>query len=172
MRRSLVFALTLLSAPLVAQQATHTVAPGMTKAQVVTALGQPATARTVSDYTYMFYTNSCGKRCGMNDLVVLHGDSVVDAIFRSPARHYSGTSSSPSSVPPDVAARKKPAGAGEPVKVPAKDQAKAAAKPAATPARKPTQMKPGPPNDTRPSIPVKPPAVKPAPTTKPATKSP
>ena len=172
MRRSLVFALTLLSAPLAAQQAAHTVAPGMTKAQVVTALGQPATARTVSDYTYMFYTNSCGTRCGMNDLVVLHGDSVVDAIFRSPTRHYSGTSSSPTQVPPAMAARKKPDSAGAPMKVPAKAPPKAAAKSAVTPAPKPSQMKPGPPNDTRPSIPVKPPAVKPATTTKPATKSP
>jgi hypothetical protein len=185
MRRSLVIALTLLAAPLAAQQAAQTVSPGMTKAQVVVALGQPATARTVSDYTYLFYTNSCGKRCGMNDLVVLHGDSVVDAIFRSPSRHYSGTSSSPTPVPPEVAARKKPAAAGQPMKTPASGPAKSAkapAKPAVAPAKsaaatakpaaKPTQMKPGPPNDTRPSIPVKPPAVKPATTTKPDTKTP
>jgi hypothetical protein len=155
------FALTLLAAPLAAQQAAHTVSPGMTKAQVVTALGQPATARTVSDYTYLFYTNACGKRCGMNDLVVLHGDSVVDAIFRSPTRHYTGTSSSPAPIAPAVAARKKPAGAGEPLKTPA-----------AKPATKPVQMKPAPANDIRPSIPVNPPAVKPAPTKKPETKSP
>ena len=159
MRRSLTFALTLLAAPLAAQQTAHTVAPGMTKAQVVSALGRPATSRSVSDYTYMFYTNACGRTCGMNDLVVLHGDSVMDAIFRSPSRHYSGTSSSPAPVPPAVAARKKSSSAGEPMKLPA-------AKP------KPTQMKPGPANDTRPSIPVSPPVIKPAPTTKPATPTP
>ncbi|MEP6731688.1 MAG: outer membrane protein assembly factor BamE [bacterium] len=164
MSHSLVFAFSLLTAPLAAQQVAHTVAPGMTKSQVVSALGQPAISRTVSDFTYMFYTNSCGKTCGMNDLVVLHGDSVVDAIFRSPSRHYTGTSSSPSSVSAGVAAHKNPAATNAPVKEPAK--------PAATPATKPTQMKPGKANDTRPSIPVNPPAVKPAPTTKPATKSP
>jgi hypothetical protein len=147
MRHSLTFALLLITAPLAAQQAAHTVSPGMTKAQVVTALGQPATARTVSDFTYLFYTNSCGKRCGMNDLVVLHGDSVVDAIFRSPNRRYTGTSSSPAPISPEVARKQAP-----------------------TSGSKPVQMKPAPANDTRPSIPVNPPAVKPAPT-KPGTKS-
>jgi hypothetical protein len=137
MRHSLAFALLLIAAPLAAQQAVRTIAPGMTKTQVVTALGQPATARTVSDYTYLFYTNTCGKRCGMNDLVVLHGDSVVDAIFRSPNRHYSGTSSSPAPISPEVARRQAP-----------------------SPSR-PVQMKPAPANDTRPSIPLNPPAVKP-----------
>jgi hypothetical protein len=160
MRRSLTFVFTLLAAPLAAQQAVHTVSPGMTKSQVIVSLGQPATARTVSDFTYLFYTNSCGKTCGMNDLVVLHGDSVVDAIFRSPSRHYTGTSSSPAPVSPAAAARNKPTRAKEPVKMPTKAPAK------------PNQMRPGSPNDTRPSIPVKPPAVKPAPETKPATKTP
>ncbi len=141
MRHSLAFALLLIAAPLAAQRAARTIAPGMTKTQVVTALGQPATARTVSDYTYMFYTNTCGRRCGMNDLVVLHGDSVVDAIFRSPNRHYSGTSSSPAPISPEVARKQSPSSPSKPVR-----------------------MKPGPPNDTRPSIPLNPPAVKPAPT--------
>ncbi len=117
----------------------------MTKAQVTAALGQPATLRTVSEFTYMFYQNSCGRRCGMNDLVILQGDSVVDAIFRSPSRRYSGTSSSPAPIPPSVAAKQKPSAAGQPV-----------------------QMKPGPANDTRPSIPVNPPKVQP--TSKPTPK--
>ena len=140
MRHSLTFALLLFAAPLSAQAA-KTIAPGMTKTQVVNTLGQPATARTVSDYTYLFYLNSCGKRCGMNDLVVLHGDSVVDAIFRSPNRRYSGTSSSPAPISPEAARKQAPG----------------------TPS-KPVQMKPGPANDTRPSIPLDKPAVKPAPT--------
>jgi hypothetical protein len=141
MRHSLAFAIVLFAAPLAAQQTASTVAPGMTKSQVVTALGKPATERTVSEYTYLFYINSCGKRCGMNDLVVLHGDSVVDAIFRSPNRHYSGTSSSPAPISPEAARKQAP-----------------------TSPSKPVQMKPGPANDTRPSIPLNPPATKPAPT--------
>lgn len=86
-------AFALIAAPAAAQ--TATVSPGMSRKQVVAALGEPATTRTASEYTYLFYRNECGKACGMNDLVVLHGDSVVDAIFRSPSRHYTGTSSSP-----------------------------------------------------------------------------
>ena len=160
MRRSLVLAFMLYPASLVAQQAANTVTPGMTKAQVVAALGEPATLRAVSDFTYLFYLNACGKQCGMNDLVILHADSVVDAIFRSPGRHYTGKSSSPAAIPPKVAARQKPAGAGTPLKTPSD---------AAAPAR---QMKPGEPNDTRPSIPVTPPVVKPATPTKPAPKTP
>lgn len=147
MRHSLAFALALIATPLAAQQSARTVAPGMTKSQVVTTLGQPATARTVSDFTYMFYTNSCGRRCGMNDLVVLHGDSVVDAIFRSPNRHYSGTSSSPTPISPEAARKQAPSSPSRPVR-----------------------MKPGPANDTRPSIPLNPPAVKPA-STKPENDS-
>ena len=137
MRRPLVLALHLFPALLVAHraaaQAAHTVSPGMSKAQVLSALGAPVTVRSVSDYTYIFYKNACGKQCGMNDLIVLHADSVVDAIFRSPDRHYTGISSSPAQIPAKVARR----------------------------------MKPGPANDTRPSIPLNPPAVRPAPPTKP-----
>lgn len=130
MRRLLVLALMLYCSPLLAQTAARTISPGMTKAQVIAALGEPATARTVGEDSYLFYANACGKRCGMNDLVVLHADSVADAIFRSPDRHYTGKSSSPTAIPPSVA----------------------------------TRMKPGPPSDTRPWIPVNPPVVKPAPT--------
>ena len=86
MRGPFVLALMLYSAPLLAQAAAHTISPGMSKAQVVAALGQPATARTVGEDTYLFYINACGRKCGMNDLVVLHADSVADAIFRSPGR--------------------------------------------------------------------------------------
>jgi hypothetical protein len=148
MRGSLVVVLMLAAAPLAAQQGAHTVSPGMTRVQVTTALGAAATVRTVSDYTYMFYQNSCGKRCGMNDLVILHGDSVVDAIFRSPNRHYTGTSSSPAPIPPSVAAKQNPSSPGQPLKI-----------------------KPGPANDTRPSIPVNRQTVTPAPGSKPAPAS-
>ena len=161
MRGPFVLALMLYSVPLRAQAAAHTISPGMSKAQVVAALGQPATARTVGEDTYLFYINACGRKCGMNDLVVLHADSVADAIFRSPGRHYTGTSSSPTAISGSAAARAKPSAAGQPMKMPTDA--------GTTP---PPRMKPGPPNDTRPSIPVNPGTVKPTPTPKPATKSP
>lgn len=152
MRGSLMLALVLVSSPLAAQQATKTVSPGMSKAQVVAALGEPATSRTASDVTYMFYKNTCGKRCGMNDLVVLQRDSVVDAIFRAPDRRYTGTSSSPAAIPPAQAAKMKPTTAGQPMPV--------------EPASRTPAMRPGPPNDTRPSIPLNTPGVTPPTTVK------
>ena len=159
MRRLILLGM-LYGTPVLAQAAAHTVSPGMTKAQVIGALGQPATARAVGEDTYLFYLNACGKRCGMNDLVVLHADSVSDAIFRSPDRHYTGKSSSPSAIPPRVAARQK-APSTEPMKT----------RPDSTRGT-PTRMKPAPANDIRPSMPVNRPVIRPAPDTKPATKSP
>ena len=133
MRHPLVLALVLFSSPLSAQATAHTIAPGMTKAQVIASLGEPATMRTVGEDSYLFYLNTCGKQCGMNDLVVLHADSVSDAIFRSPTRHYSGKSSSPVSISPRNARRDKPAAADKPLAVKAKPPVKAApAHPAAT----------------------------------------
>jgi hypothetical protein len=75
--------------------ATGTIDPGMTRAQVIEVLGKPATARNYQGSTYLMYSNNCGKKCGMQDIVILDHDVVVDAVFRSPNRHYSGTSSSP-----------------------------------------------------------------------------
>ncbi len=51
------------------------------------------------------YHNGCEKTCGMDDLVVLDSGKVVDAVFRSPARHYSGTSSSPHMITAEQAAK-------------------------------------------------------------------
>jgi hypothetical protein len=150
-RLFVVLALVLVAAPLNAQGASKTIAPGMSRANVIAVLGEPATVRSAAEFTYLFYQNSCGKECGMNDLVVLRGDSVVDAIFRSPSRHYSGKSSSPAPISPKDAARAKPA----------------------TTARPSTRMKPpAEANDVRPSIPVKPPTTSPAPSSPPATRSP
>ncbi len=69
--------------------------PGMTRAQVVAKLGEPMSARSYDSHTYLLYKNGCERSCGMSDLVVLDSDKVIDAIFRSSARRYSGTSSSP-----------------------------------------------------------------------------
>lgn len=160
MRRLIVLGLVLYGVPLVAQNA-RTVAPGMNRTQVIAALGQPATSRAVGADTYLFYVNACGRRCGMNDLVILHADSVTDAIFRSPDRHYTGKSSSPQAIPPRVAARERPA-SSEPLKT----------RPDSSRRTAPKRMKPAPANDIRPSIPVKPATIPPAPTTKPASKSP
>jgi pyruvate/2-oxoglutarate dehydrogenase complex dihydrolipoamide acyltransferase (E2) component len=89
-------------------QAPRSIDPGMSQAQVVQRLGDPTLSRSSGDFTYLFYKNSCGKTCGMDDLVILHKDSVVDAMFRSPERAYSGKSSSPKSIPAEVAARTRP----------------------------------------------------------------
>ena len=134
MRLTIVFAL--LAAPaLLSAQTGATVSPGMNHAQVVAALGEPVNSRTAKEYTYLFYQNSCGKECGMNDLVILLRDSVVDAIFRSPNRHYTGTSSSPEETTPAVARRRgEPGAASRPLSV---KPAATAAKPSAPAAEKP-----------------------------------
>lgn len=159
MRRLIVLAVVLYGVPAMAQAA-HTVSPGMHKTQVLAALGQPATSRTVGEDTYLFYVNSCGKKCGMNDLVILHADSVTDAIFRSPDRHYTGKSSSPEAISPRAAAHEKPAST-EPMKTHPDSSTRA-----------PQRMKPAPANDIRPSIPVKRPVLSPAPASKPASRTP
>lgn len=95
----------LLVAGSAAAQAPHTIAPGMSRAEVVARLGQPLATRTLDGSTYLYYANGCERRCGMQDLVVLDSDRVVDAIFRSPDRRYAGVSSSPEAVPAADAVR-------------------------------------------------------------------
>jgi hypothetical protein len=90
----------------------------------------------------------------MNDLVILRGDSVVDAIFRSPERHYTGVSSSPEQIAPRTSTK------------PKAKRSKSAATPA--PKIKPPKEA----NDARPSIPVNPTPMKPAPNKPPATTKP
>ncbi len=79
----------------VAQTGAVQIDPGMSRAQVIERLGRPATERASNGFTYLFFINGCERTCGMNDLVTLKGDSVVDAIFRAPSRTYSGRSTSP-----------------------------------------------------------------------------
>jgi len=152
--RLLIILSLLVPAALSAQRAA-TISPGMTRAKVVAALGTPSVERTVSEFRYLFYQNTCGKACGMNDLVVLRNDSVVDAIFRSPSRHYTGTSSSPAPVSAKDAADRAPASG-------------AAKSSSGTIRMKPPAQA----NDARPSIPKNPPTMAPAPTSQPATKTP
>jgi hypothetical protein len=88
-------ALSFVATSAAAQGTAGTVDPGMTRAQVIERLGKPATVRNYQGSTYLMYSNNCGKTCGMQDIVILDHDVVVDAVFRSPNRHYTGTSSSP-----------------------------------------------------------------------------
>ena len=157
MRRSVAVLLAmLLPAALAAQSGTNTISPGMSRAKVVAALGAPSTERTVGEFAYLFYTNACGKRCGMNDLVILRRDSVVDAIFRSPTRHYTGTSSSPSAISEKDAAERGPAKS-------------ITARPASGTKRMTPPLTP---NDARPSIPSNPPTLQPSPSTTPPSRTP
>ena len=139
-----------------AQSRTNSVSPGMSRAKVVAALGAPSTERTVGEFRYLFYTNACGKRCGMNDLVILRRDSVVDAIFRSDTRHYTGTSSSPMAISEKDAAERGGA-----------KQSPAGSKSGTTRMTPPLT-----PNDAKPSIPSKPPTLAPAPSKTPPTRTP
>lgn len=98
--------------------ASGTIDPGMTRAQVVARLGKPATVRTYQGTTYLLYPNKCGKACGMQDLVILDHDVVVDAVFRSPDRHYTGTSSSPEATRPNSRSQR-----NQPMQMPAASNA-------------------------------------------------
>ncbi|MCX5766765.1 MAG: hypothetical protein NTZ43_06030 [Gemmatimonadetes bacterium] len=100
MRRLLFLPVVLLAASLGAQSVIN---PGMTRAEVVTALGNPLAERTSGAQTFLFYKNGVEKRVGMNDLVILEAGKVVDAVFRAPSRKYSGKSSSPVAVTADAA---------------------------------------------------------------------
>jgi hypothetical protein len=69
------------------------VRPGMTAEQVTAAWGAPSATRTRGDYTYMSYPSSCMPACGTQDVVILQGGKVVDAIARSANHPYDGPSS-------------------------------------------------------------------------------
>jgi len=142
MRRPLVpvvlaVAAAILSVAASAQGRDNTIDPGMSKAQVIEHLGPPASAKSTDTVTYLFYANSCGKTCGMQDVVMLSHDKVFDAIFRDPKRHYTGQSSSPNMVTAaeakkEGAARK---GGAEPTAAPKPptDSARATVMPAIVP---------------------------------------
>ena len=104
-----------------AAQTSATVDPGMTQDQVVAKLGKPLSEHSFRSFTYLFYKSGCEKACGMNDLVVLDSGKVVDAVFRSSNRKYSGTSSSPKMIPAATAA-KHGSSSSAPLATPAKKQ--------------------------------------------------
>lgn len=83
-----------------------TIDPGMTKQQVIAKLGKPASEHSKGSTTYLYYRNGQEKKMGMSDMVALDNDKVVDAVFRSSRRKYSGKSSSPAPVPAAAAIAK------------------------------------------------------------------
>jgi hypothetical protein len=80
--------------------------PGMTREQVVARLGKPISEHSSGASTYLYYSNGDEKKYGMHDMVAIENGKVVDAVFRSSARKYSGRSSSPAAVPAEVAIAK------------------------------------------------------------------
>src|SRR5207247_5743363 len=130
-------------------QTSAVVDPGMTQAQVVERLGQPMSQRSFGSFTYLLYQNGCEKTCGMNDLVVLDSGKVVDAIFRSPARKYTGASSSPQMIPAAAARR----GPDAPLNLPAEAAAKPASEPKAVKPKKAAPAKVAPAKTAHPKAP-------------------
>jgi hypothetical protein len=91
--------------------------PGMTRDQVVAKLGKPASEHSSGTKTYLYYTNGQEKTVGMSDMVAIEDGKVVDAVFRSGSRKYSGMSSSPKPVSAEAAIVK---GGGKPSAKPMK----------------------------------------------------
>jgi outer membrane protein assembly factor BamE (lipoprotein component of BamABCDE complex) len=107
-------------------RAQATIDPGMTKAQVIEKLGKPVTQRTTGTSTFLFYRNGEERKVGMNDIVTLESDKVTDAVFRSRARKYSGTSSSPSAISSATAIKTGKTASTPPLKIAAPTPAAAA----------------------------------------------
>jgi hypothetical protein len=141
---------------------------GMTKDQVVARLGKPISEQSSGGSTYLYYSNGDEKKYGMHDMVALENGKVVDAVFRSSARHYTGKSSSPAAVAPEDAAAK--GHGGRPMK-PAPVEKKAA--PPMKKEAPPMKKEPAPPAKKA-EVPAKtgaPVKTAPAPKTPPATKA-
>ena len=92
-RTTIVLASLLLTATATVVQAQTPVRPGMTAEQVTAAWGAPTSTRTKGDFTYLNYPSSCMPACGTQDVVILQGGKVVDAIARSSNHPYDGPSS-------------------------------------------------------------------------------
>src|SRR6266480_5510539 len=119
-------------------QAPKSIDPGMSEAKVVERIGQPDASRAAGDFKYLFYHNDCIRQCGMDDVVILQRDSVVDALFRSAERTYTGKSSSPRAIPAEVAARTRPG----PRDVPSAEVVQAGAPKAELPKKSAEEIKP------------------------------
>lgn len=93
MKRAIVVVPVLLLALSAEVSAQTAVRPGMTAEQVTAAWGAPTATRTRGDFTYLSYPSSCMPACGTQDVVILQGGKVVDAIARSSNHPYEGPSS-------------------------------------------------------------------------------
>jgi len=82
------------AAPAAAQDTTNAVRPGMTEADVRARWGEPLAVRRVNDWTYLFYANG-QPQYRYDDVVMLQGGQVMDAVVRAPEHVYLGQSSSP-----------------------------------------------------------------------------
>ena len=82
------------AAPAAAQDTTTAIRPGMTEADVRARWGEPLAVRRVNDWTYMFYANG-QRHYGYDDVVMLQGGQVMDAVVRGAGHVYLGQSSSP-----------------------------------------------------------------------------
>lgn len=92
-RAPLVVAAILVAGSATTARAQSAVMPGRTAEEVTAAWGAPTATRTRGDYTYMSYPSSCMPACGTQDVVILQGGKVVDAIARSSNHPYEGPSS-------------------------------------------------------------------------------
>lgn len=133
--------------------------PGMSKDQVIAKLGKPTSEHSSGATTYLYYKNGQESTVGMSDMVALDDGKVVDAIFRSSDRKYTGKSSSPAPVSRDAAIAKGNGGkmpmktaptthAAAPVKAPTKAAPEAKKAPETkkpAPAAPPTKRNPEPP---------------------------
>lgn len=80
--------------------------PGMTHDQVIAKLGKPASEHSSGSSTFLYYANGQERKMGMSDMVAIEDGKVVDAVFRSSARRYTGKSSSPAPVSAEAAIAK------------------------------------------------------------------
>jgi outer membrane protein assembly factor BamE (lipoprotein component of BamABCDE complex) len=114
--------------------------PGMTRDQVVAKLGKPASEHSSGSATFLYYKNGQEKKMGMSDMIALDSGKVVDAVFRSSARKYTGKSSSPAPVSAEAAIAKGNGGKAPPMKMPAAKKAPETKKAAPPMARKPEPL--------------------------------
>jgi hypothetical protein len=76
------------------------VTPGASRADVIAQLGEPVAERTAGDFTLLFYQSGCAPTCAVNDVVVLQGDRVVDALFSTIPRAYAQDTASAEGLAP------------------------------------------------------------------------
>jgi hypothetical protein len=120
--------------------------PGMTKDQVIARLGKPSSEHSSGSSTYLYYPNGQEKKVGMSDMVALQDGKVVDAVFRSSSRKYSGKSSSPAAISTEDAVAKGNGGKAPPMRMPVAATAPETRKTSAAPAKSTDTKKTAPPS--------------------------